>query len=111
MMVAPEEEALRTEQAVRRTATGRVPHRVLVVPAARRAGRRERAEEVRRMAAEGRASRTDLVEAAVEGNSRPVVVAEEEDTGLQEAADSSPGPPLVALRDVSKSPLILSYCS
>jgi len=91
-------------------ATGPELHRLVVLPAGRRAGRRERAEEVRRMVAEGRESRTGWVEAAAEGNSLPVVVAEEEDTGLQEAAHSNPGSPLVALRAVSKfkPPLILS---
>jgi hypothetical protein len=93
--VAPEEEALRKELEVRRTAKKPVLHRAVVLPVDRRAGRKEKAEEVRHMVVEGQESRTDWVD------SRPVVGAEEEDIGPVEAVDSSPGYPLGVLLVVS----------
>lgn len=99
--VAPEEGAPRRELKVPRTAKGPVLHRAVVLAPGRRTGRRERAEEVRHMAAEGQESRTGWEGVAVGDNIRPVVGAVEADIGREEAVDSSPGSLLVVLPAVS----------
>jgi hypothetical protein len=88
--VAPEEEGLRTELAVRRTAKEPALHKALAVVGYHRAARMEREEPARHMVAE---------KAAVGGNSQLVVVVEEdtenvleEDIDLEgEVVGNSPG--------------------
>lgn len=89
-----------------------VLHRAVVLAAGRRGGRREKAEEARRMVAEGERGRTDWEGVAVGGNTRPGAGAVEEDIGPEEVADSSPGYPLVDLLAVSaRSPSSNNLCN